>query len=417
MRALTRGPLFASALILGMRACTLACKLALVVVIGRYLHLPSLGMFGLASGAVALGPVLVGLGMVHVIMRDAVTLPLAQLTDHLRYYWCFTSLVYALLLVLAVLAVITLGVSWLFALVVAIMWLDHIGNDVFQLLSNLERPLLANINAFIRGALWTLIYVPAAILIPNMRSLPAVLGFWLAGSFFAFVQFAWIARLWPWQQDFSLWVGADWIKKTIRNAFVIYLSDLSFVAGQQLDRYIVTAFLGLEFTGIYFLYWSTANAVSMFVSIGVLQIQRPRLIKAHHEGGVAHRKLVARVLRTTALASLAFGIILGAAFYLALPLINQPSVADHLGALVLIMAGMAVRNVADAGAMGLFTARRDRIMTISNAAAVLSLVVSQVVLLPLAGLYGAGLAILAAFSAMVGWRHVLLFGRYGDGTD
>jgi O-antigen/teichoic acid export membrane protein len=74
------------------------------------------------------------------------------------------------------------------------------------------------------------------------------------------------------------------------------------------------------------------------------------------------------------------------------------------------MAGMALRNVADLGAMGLFTARRDHAMTLTIATSALVLAIAQAVLLPLAGLHGAGAAIMIAFTAMILWRYQLLFG-------
>jgi putative transposase len=45
------------------------------------------GWLYLAAGAVSLRPVVIGMGMVHLIMRDAVTMPLRQVTIDLRHYW------------------------------------------------------------------------------------------------------------------------------------------------------------------------------------------------------------------------------------------------------------------------------------------------------------------------------------------
>ena len=407
----SRAALLIPLAILAMRASTLACKLGLALFVGRYLDLSSLGIYGLVTGAVAIGPVVVGLGMVHVIMRDAVILPLDQLTGHLRHYWLFSLSIYVVMLALVSVTSLAGGVPWVIALVIAIMLFEHAGNDVFQLLSNLERPMLANVTAFLRGCAWILIYVPIAVWDPSFRSLPSLFGFWLAGSAVAVLLFAWASREWPWKAAFKLPFEFSWIKARIKSAYLVYISDLSFVASQNLDRYIVTAFLGLQVAGIYFLYWAAANAVSQFVSITVLQIQRPRLIRAFHEGGLAaHRQLVSRCMKSTISASVVFSVIVAGAFCLVVPVLNKPVFAVNLGAFGLIMLGMAVRNFADSGAMALFTARRDYLMTLTNVAAVVALVIAQVMLLPFAGLYGAGAAILIAFSAIAVWRHRLLFG-------
>jgi O-antigen/teichoic acid export membrane protein len=402
--------LITSIVIVVMRASTIASKLGLAIFIGRYLDLSSLGLYGLAAGAVAIGPVVISMGMVHPIMREAVTLNTGQLTNNLRHYWCFTTAAYALVLAFAVLVTITFGASELWSLVIVIMLFEHIGNDVFQLLSNLERPVLANINVFLRGAAWILVYIPIAIWEPAFRSITVLFEFWLAGSVSAFLLFVWTSRSWRWKETFLLPFEPAWITEKIKSAFILYISDLSFIASQYLDRYLVTLFLGLRLAGVYFLYWSAANAVSTFVSIAVLQIQRPRLIKAHHDGGTpAHRQLTTRFMRTTISATAVFTAATGCAFYVLLPYLKQPAVADYLAAFWLIMAGMALRNIADFGAMALFTAHRDRVMTLTNVTAAIVLTLAQGLLLPAAGLYGAGAAILLTFSAMALWRYKLLF--------
>ncbi|WP_298952500.1 polysaccharide biosynthesis protein [uncultured Methylobacterium sp.] len=402
--ALTRGA------ILAMRAGIMACKLGLAAFIGRYLDLSSLGLYGLAAGAAALVPALVGLGLVNVIMRDAVGAPLEQLAAHLRDYWSLVCAAYAVLLAGAVVAVAALGADRLSVLVVLVIVFEHVGNDVVQILTNQERPLLANANAFLRGAAWILLYAPAAFLVPSLRSLEAVLGCWLAGSVAAFLLFAWTSRHWPWRAAFASGLSLPWLVRTVRRAGVIYVSDLSFVASQQLDRYIVTAFLGLQLAGVYFLYWSAANAVSMFVSVGVLQIERPRLIRAFRQGEAEFRGRAGALMRTTLAASVVLGAAAAGLAYLALPLLKQPAVAEHVGALNLILAGIVVRNYADAGAMALFAARRDGVMTATNLAALVGLVAAQFALLPRTGLYGAGAAIVVAFGVVALHRQVLVFG-------
>ena len=419
MPALIDKAVFTSIVILVMRASILACKFGLVIFIARYLDLTSLGLFGLAAGAVILGPVVIGMGMVHLIMRDAVTLSLDQVTIDLRHYWCFTTSVYGLVLVCTVLITITFGVSELWSLVIVIMLLEHFGGDVFLLLSSLERPVLANVSAFLRGAAWILVYVPIAVWEPAFRSNTVLFGFWLAGSVSAFLLFVWASRSWPWKAAFSLPFKLVWITTTIRRAYLIYVSDLSFVGSQYVDRYLVTLFLGLQLAGVYFLYWSVANAVTTFVNMVVFQIQRPRLIKAYHDGGaLAHRQLTDKFMKTTISATAAFSIAVGCAFYIVLPLLKQPtSIADHVAPFWLIMAGMAFRNISDFGGMALFTSHRDQMMTLTNLMAVIVLMLAQGLLLPFSGLYGAGAAILFTFSAIALWRYKLLFNPASNGRQ
>ena len=403
-----------SLIILAMRASVLACKFGLAIFVGRYLDLSSLGLYGLAVGAIALAPVVVGMGMVHVIMREAVTLPVNKLTAHLRHYWSFTTAVYALALAAAAIHTVIFKTSDLWILIIIIMIFEHFGNDVFQLLSNLERPIAANINMFIRCTAWILIYIPVALWHDSFRTLPALFEFWLAGSASAMAVFFLTNLSWPWKAAFALPFELSWIIRTIRNSFLIYISDLSFVASLYIDRYLVTFFLGLELAGVYFLYWSVAIAASNLVSMTVLQLQRPLLIKAHHTGADKHRHLSGSFFRTTAWVTVVLSIATGGAFHVLLPLLNQPSIADHLPAFWLIMAALGLRTIADAGAMALFTAHRDRIMTITNVASVIALVIALILLLPLLGLYGAGVATLMTFLGIALWRFQLIFGLPSD---
>jgi O-antigen/teichoic acid export membrane protein len=69
-----------------------------------------------------------------------------------------------------------------------------------------------------------------------------------------------------------------------------------------------------------------------------------------------------------------------------------------------------MRYMADFGALGLFTAHLDRLTTVTNLASVGILVLAQLVLLPLAGLHGAGAAILLTSLIIALWRYWLLFG-------
>ena len=398
-----------------MRASVMGCKFVLAVFIGRYLDLSSLGFYGLAAGAIAVVPFVVGLGIVAQLTRDAVTAPASELVDSLRHYWSFVTSVYGALLTLAVLITIVFGVATLWILIIAVTLLEHLGNDVFQLFSNLQRPIAANASAFLRGAAWVFVYVPLAIWDPNLRTLAHLFGFWLAGGVLSFLLFVCISWSWPWRTAFSHPFQRSVLAGTMRNSLVFYVGDLGFIASQYLDRYLVTSFLGLEVAGIYFLFWTVANATTSFLAMAVFPQQRPLLIKAYHVGGPkAHRDLTWSQMQTTIFAIVALSLAIGFAFQAALPWLGKHSLATPLSAFWLVVAGMALRSLADFALMGLFTAHRDRLVMLTCVVSVVVLVAAQVALLPLAGLYGAGGAILITFTGITLWRCRLLFSGLGD---
>ena len=398
-------------IVMAMRASVMASKFALAIFIAHYLDLSSLGLYALASGAIAIVPVVVNTGMNHLLMRNAVTASTHELTDSMRHHWAFVFSVYAILLTLTVVVTILFGTPVLWILIVAAMLFEQVGNDVFYLLSSIQHHVSANAIAFLRGTAWILCYIPLAIWDPSLRTLPYLFTFWVAGGFFSLVLFVYLSWSWPWMAAFSLPFKTSVITGTLRKSVLFYVSDLSFIASQYVDRYLVTLFLGIKAAGIYFLFWTVANAATAFLGLVLGQKQRPLLITAYKTGGLAaHNRLTWRFLQTTILATAALSIAVGAAFQILSPWLRQASLAGHWPAFWLIVAGIAVRYLAEFLGMGLFTAHRDQITTVTNVVSVCVLVAAQLLLLPVAGLHGAGAAILITFAGISLWRYQLIFG-------
>ena len=405
------GRLLVDLMVMAMRASVMGCKFGLTLFIARYLDLSSLGLYGLAAGAIAAVPIVVNLGMNHLLMRDAVTASTSEMIDSMRHYWCFVVLAYTVLLTITTLATVLFGTPPLWILIVAVIMFEHVGNDIFYLLSSLQRHVWANAIGFIRGAAWILFYVPLAIWDASFRSLPYLFGFWLVGGVASVGLFAFLSRSWPWLASFSRPFRRSVITDAIRKSFLMLLSDLGFITSQYIDRYLITLFLGLKVAGIYFLFWTVGSSATTFLALVLQQKQRPSLISAYRTSGPsAHRQLAWRFLQTTALTTAALSTAVGFTFQVLLPWVAQPALVAQWSAFWLIVAGLAVRYMADFGVLALFTAHLDRLTTVTNLASVGVLVIAQLVLLPLAGLHGAGAAILLTSLIMALWRYWLLFG-------
>lgn len=397
--------------VMAMRAAIMASRFALAIFIARYLDLSSLGLYGLAAGAIAIVPAVVNNGMNHLLMRNAVTASAAELTDSMRHHWTFVISVYAVLSMLAVLLTSAFGISALWILIIAVMLFEQVGNDAFYLFSSIQRHVSANAIAFIRSTAWIFVYIPLAIWEPNFRTLSYLFGFWLAGGILSFMLFVCLSRSWPWRAALSLPFKPSVVKATLRQSFLFYVSDLGFIASQYVDRYLVTLFLGIKAAGIYFLFWTVANSTTTFLGLVLGQKQRPLLISAYRAGGVSeHGQLAWRFMQTTAFATVTLSIAIGFTFQVLSPWVGQPWLAAHWSAFWLIVAGMAFRYTAEFGGICLFTAHRDRLTALTNVTSVCVLIIAQAVLLPLAGLHGAGGAILITFVGISLWRYWLLFG-------
>ena len=219
-------------IVMAMRASVMASKFALAIFIAHYLDLSSLGIYGLATGAIAVVPSIVNSGMNHGLMRNAVTASTHEVTDSMRHHWTFVLSSYTILLTLTVLLTIVLGTPTLWILIVAAMPFEQVGNDVFYLFSSMQHHVSANVVAFIRGATWIFFYIPLAIWDPTFRTLPQLFTFWLAGGILSMVVFVYLSWSWPWRAAFSLQFKVSVITETLRKSVLFYASDLGFIASR-----------------------------------------------------------------------------------------------------------------------------------------------------------------------------------------
>src|SRR6185312_9014088 len=74
-----------------------------------------------------------------------------------------------------------------------------------------------------------------------------------------------------------------WLLSGIRPSLPFYVKDLAAAASLHLDRFLISAFLGLELTGIYTLFWSITNVVHNLAVYSVVHPQIRTLIAAHRE--------------------------------------------------------------------------------------------------------------------------------------
>ncbi|SMF44025.1 Membrane protein involved in the export of O-antigen and teichoic acid [Azospirillum oryzae] len=382
----------------------MGCRLLLVMFLARYLDLEALGAYGLVAGGAAVGPVLLGLGLTHLIARDAEAQDGGTVAGAMCRAWGIAGIGYTAILVVGIgFCAAGAAPDWL-CLAVAVTFLEHINNDIFHVLSNRSRPLLANVAMFVRSAAWVIIYLAVAVAFPQFRSLEWVLVLWACGGFAGVAIFAAVTRRWLWRSAARTALRRSTITDALWRARLLYAADLAAVSGLYLDRYLVSLFLGIEAAGTYFLFWSVANAANTLVTMGVMQIQRPRLIRAWRIGGAAsHRRLARSFANRTAVAAVAISTAIGLAFQVGAPLAGVLPVNTNISTIFwAVMAGTVVRTLSDFGAMAQYTAGLDAAMAMCNLATAVMSATFLTILVPVAGIAGAGAAAALAFT-ISGW--------------
>jgi O-antigen/teichoic acid export membrane protein len=404
--AATRGvtPLAISA----MRGATLLCKFALTLFLAHFVGLEGLGTYGLIAGLAAVVPTLASLGLIGGLCRNAVTQNLAEVTEALRKYWLLQAVIYVTA-VLAAFASATVVEGWPFVLaVVLILAFEQINDDLFTLLNNLRYPVLANILMFARTAGWMSAFMVLAALYPPLRNIGDLLIFWMAGALATVIGFGYAIRDWPWTSSRSANQKPTSLRHLFNQSRVLYVNNIANIAGQYLDRYLIGAFLGLELTGVYVLFWSIGNALSNLISTSIIQPVWPNLISAHSEGDPVFWQLFKSTLFHTLTGALIVAIAAGAAVEMMVSYLGRPLAVQWSPALWIILLGFVLRMAYEVQGAVFYSRHEDKLTLVSGLFVFAVAAALNVCLLPFLSLYGSALAVAGSYSAGVAVRGLLI---------
>jgi O-antigen/teichoic acid export membrane protein len=394
--------------IMTLRGLALVAKFALTLFIARFIDLQTLGVYGLIAGAAAILPMAASLGLFHVLSRNAVSQRLDEVTRMLHLYWSFQAAVYGLISI-AVLGIgIYLHQAALASLILAVVFLEHANNDLFVLLNHLFRPGLANILMFFRTAAWICIYMILAFAFPSLRDLHVLLMFWIGGGLLAIAGFALATRDWPWSQPTPVKGHKEWFLHHLKAARILYLNDIANTVAQYADRYLVSLFMGLEFTGVYVLFWSIGNALSNLVDTGIIQVLGPRLISAHARKDRSYwaifRALLIRTLAISVVLAIATGVLVNAA----IPYLKLPLVADWMPVLWLVLLGFVLRMTYEVHGTIFYSRYRDSFTLLSGLFVITLSLLANLILIPAFALAGAAWAIIVSYGAGIAARRIMI---------
>jgi O-antigen/teichoic acid export membrane protein len=288
-------------------------------------------------------------------------------------------------------------------LVAGILFLEHLSTDADDLLIVRRRILFANLLTFIRAGLWPPVIIAWGLLDPNARTMEVLLWGWLASLvvlWIAIALYLTTRRLWS-----LLRFDNAWLLACFRPSLPFYARDISTVGTLYLDRFLVTAFLGLELNGVYTFYWAVGNVVHSLVLFGMLHNHLAQLVAAAREGDTGvlatlERRLQKETIVWTGLLALGAA----AVTILVLPFIGQPLLQEYLGVFALILLATLVRIAADGYGYMLLALHRDRAIAAISMSGVALSALLNIVLVPLAGLLGAAVAFLLTASGLLAAR-------------
>lgn len=391
------------------RLAGLAIRFGLTLFLVAFFSLHDVGSYAVLVGITSMLPGSVGLGLSYFYNRRIVDAQdaLLPVRDRLLISAAMSCFAAVVLVVLQEAGWFSLAIGS--GSLIVLIVLETLGFDVHLSLMARHRALVANVLFFIRTAGWIPPFALIAYLNPEWRTLEALVGAWLTGLgcwsvFFAAwgARFLTASRLWHTRVDFAL------IRATLPRAFPIWISDISLASGQVMDRFIVSIFLGLEATGIYYFFFAIANAAVTVGQAATQQIHMPVLRKAYLENpGSAFVVIAQAHLKKAVIVVSVLILSIVPATYLVVALIGRPELTAHVVLIPIVAAAALFRSVAEYFGIFDYVTERDGSFVRFNIAAVLATSISVTVLTSLAGLMGTALGTLAVAFALSAVRFLV----------
>ena len=386
-------------LLISTRLGSTVSKFLLAIYTARYLGLADLGIYGLLASATILVPAIVGGGMTQWLMRNIVDVPRAKALP------LIAGRLSMILLILLALMPLALGLDVLAgepiplaiaALCGAIVVLETLGFETVDMLLARRRVVLAYLLSFLRTGAWPIPVMLLGILYPELRTLEWVLIGWLVAQIACLLLVAALAipeGRWRHMKPRQVAGRMAFLFGQLPRTVPLYVRDIGSVASMFIDRFLISIFVGLELTGVYTLFWSIANVVHSLSVHGLLQAQLPQIISTAQKGDAfAFRALERRLQIETGAWALLLTLGAAIAMPLMLPFLGQPLVNDYLPLFWVILFATLLRIAADAYGFVLLALHRDRAIAIVALAGAAASAVLNLILTPLAGLWGAAAA-------------------------
>jgi O-antigen/teichoic acid export membrane protein len=408
-RMFDRRRLLTQFLLLGNRAVITAAKFLLAVYTARYLGLADLGIYGLLVAGTTIVPAIAGFGMTDWIVRRIVDLPSAQAMPLMACRSSLTICVHLVVQPLLFLADVLLGEPIPLRLAVLgglILMLDNLNSEASDMLVARRHILLANALTFLRAGLWPLLVIAVGLVFPQTRTLQALLIGWAV----MLVVSSSVLAVLPMRRGRWRHMRPQWglIVPQLSGSRALYVKDVSGTLGIFVDRFIISAFLGLELTGVYTFFWSITNVVHSLALVGMLLAQIASLLAAGRKADKTEFHAIERSLQIeigawTLLLSLGIAI----ATPLLLPYLGRPLLENYLFVFWIILFATILRIAADGYGYALLALNRDTEIAIIAFVGAIASAVLNAILTPLAGLWGAATAYVITAAGLLAIRYYL----------
>ena len=310
--------------VMGMRGTSLVVKFLFTLFVARFMGFDVLGSYGLVASTSIIASLFFGLTLIHTISRNAVTQTHEEICQNLRYYGLYILGVYSVLFICSYIIGHFFSETLLFTLILSVILLEHINGDFYRLFLNLSQPFIANLLHFFRTATWMIIYMLLASFIEEVRTLNWLMVFWILGNLISISCTLYMMRDWPWtglKLDTPLF---QWVKIEFSFARNQHITGVLTALSQYWGHFLISIFLGLELTGVYVFFMQVQSALMNLVCTGVLQIARPKLVRAFKKKSNEYMDIFFKCLRDTSLVTSLMALAAWPMIYITIQYLDKP---------------------------------------------------------------------------------------------
>ena len=264
---------------IGIRGFTLLSKFAFIILLAKLLQSSDLGVYGLISAAVGYAIFAIGFEFYTYSTREIINSKIDDLFFILKnqsFFYVLSYIFYIpIFFIIKYYSLLPEGSEYWF---IAILFFEHVAQEINRILITLESQAFASLVLFIRQGLWCWIVIAIMLFFPSQRTLLTVFTLWLFGTFCASV--TGVAYILIKHKNYhSSTISWHWIKKGIILSAPMLIAALALRGFFTFDRFTVEHISGLKTLGAYTLFISMTAAIQSFLDTILISFSFPKLAK------------------------------------------------------------------------------------------------------------------------------------------
>lgn len=395
---------------LGFRISSIGSKFLFIVFLGKYYSPEIVGMYGLVNTSIILAFMLLGFDFYSFSTRELIQSDGPRKGFVLYNQMIFTILSYFLLFPVIYLLVFqnnVLPIKYLLPFILLLLN-EYLGQEIYRLLTTIQKPLFANVALFIRSGSWVLIYFVFTKVLGrpiNDASLIDYLYFWtIAGGISNLASFVIIVRQFEWSKA-SFQFDKAWIIKGLFVSSWFFASTIAYKIIEFSNRYIIDYYHGKEEVGYFTFFNQMANLINVVVFTVVIMNLYPVLLHKRAENNSNEFQDAYKVMkRRVWVWSLLSSVVVLVSIFPILTFLAKDKYLDNINTFYLLVLGNILLNFSLVPHYALYALKEDKALFVATLFGAIANLTLNFVFIPLYGAIGAGIAIAFSYGIIWLWK-------------